>query len=263
MKKSFKIFIIVFLLCIFTYICKIDSISNNLIIYNGEELNIGNFIGLNLELKDTLLASNNLASTENSEENVNVKLFNLFNVKQITVNKLDEKTVIPVGEISGLKLYTNGVLVVGMSEIKAEDNQKYKPYETTQIEEGDRIIKINNTQIIDTNHLIQMVNESNGDTLTIEYIKNNEKITEEITPKKALDNTYKLGLWVRDSSAGIGTLTIYEPKTGNFAALGHGITDIDTGDLIEIQNGEFVTADVVSIIKGKKGEPRKNSRNNR
>ena len=134
MKKSFKIFIIVFLLCIFTYICKIDSISNNLIIYNGEELNIGNFIGLNLELKDTLLASNNLASTENSEENVNVKLFNLFNVKQITVNKLDEKTVIPVGEISGLKLYTNGVLVVGMSEIKAEDNQKYKPYETTQIE---------------------------------------------------------------------------------------------------------------------------------
>ena len=108
-----------------------------------------------------------------------------------------------------------------------------------------------------------MVNESNGDTLTIEYIKNNEKITEEITPKKALDNTYKLGLWVRDSSAGIGTLTIYEPKTGNFAALGHGITDIDTGDLIEIQNGEFVTADVVSIIKGKKGEPRKNSRNNR
>ena len=262
MKKSFKIFIIAFLLCIFTYICKIDSIPNNLIIYNGEKLNIGNFLGLKLDFANTLLASNNLGNDENKAETVNVKLFNLFNVKQITVNKLDEKTVIPVGEISGLKLYTNGVLVVGMSEITAEDNQKYKPYETTKIEEGDRIIKINNVQIMDTNHLIQIVNDSKGEKLTIEYIKNNEKYIEEIIPQKALDNTYKLGLWVRDSSAGIGTLTIYEPKTGNFAALGHGITDIDTGDLVEIQNGEFVTANVVSIVKGKKGNPRKNSRNN-
>lgn len=259
MKKSFKIFIIAFLLIVFTYVCKINSIPNNLIIYNGENIDIGNFLGLKLSNKnhDFLLASNNL--NENSKKLFveEVKLFDILTVKKIKVNKIDEKTVVPVGQISGLKLYTNGVLVVGMSEIRSNDGTKYKPYETTKIEEGDRIIKIDDIQIIDTNHLIQIVNNSNGKSLKLEYIKNNEKYEEYIIPKKATDNTYKLGLWVRDSSAGIGTLTVYEPKTGNFAALGHGITDIDTGDLIEIQNGEFVTANIVAIIKGKKGNPGK------
>ena len=259
MKKSFKIFIIVFLLTIFTYICKINSIPNSVIIYNGENIDIGNFLGLKLSNQkyNYLLASNNL--NENSDKLVvaEVKLFDLLTVKKIQVDTIDEKTVIPVGQISGLKLYTNGVLVVGMSEIRSDDGKKYKPYETTKIEEGDRIIKIDDIQIIDTNHLIQIVNSSNGESLKLEYIKNNEKYEEYIIHKKASDNTYKLGLWVRDSSAGIGTLTVYEPETGNFAALGHGITDIDTGDLVEIQNGEFVTANIVSIVKGKKGNPGK------
>ena len=93
------------------------------------------------------------------------------------------------------------------------------------------------------------------------YVKNNEIYKCNLTPIKALDGTYKLGLWVRDSAAGIGTLTFYEPSTGNFAALGHGITDVDTGDLVEISNGEFLTTKILSIIKGLKGSPRKNPRN--
>ena len=84
-----------------------------------------------------------------------------------------------------------------------------------------------------------------------------------MTPVKESDGTYKLGLWVRDSAAGIGTLTFYDPSTGNFAALGHGITDADTGNLIEIQNGEFLTTRVISITKGQKGTPRKNTWYNR
>ena len=75
---------------------------------------------------------------------------------------------------------------------------------------------------------------------------------------KAQDKNYKIGLWVRDSNAGIGTLSFYEPSTGNFAALGHGITDIDTGDLVEIADGEFLTTQIISIEKGRKGNPRKN-----
>ena len=69
-------------------------------------------------------------------------------------------------------------------------------------------------------------------------------------------------MWVRDSAAGIGTLTFYEPSTGNFAALGHGITDTDTGDLVEIQNGEFLTTKIISIVKGIKRKPWKNTRHN-
>ena len=262
MKKTIKIFIIAFLISIFTYICKIDSIPNNVILYDGENLEIGKFLGLSLKIGNedcnSILASSNINQNENQKMNtVDVKLFNAFTVKEITVNILEETTVIPIGQVSGLKLYTNGVLVVGTSEIRGEDNVKYKPYENSGIEEGDRITKINNEEIVDTNHLIEMVNQSQGQDLKIEYIRDKEVHNTVIKPIKSYDTTYKLGLWVRDSAAGIGTLTFYEPSTGNFAALGHGITDADTGKLVEIANGEFLTTRIISITKGQKGNPGK------
>ena len=257
MKRTRRIFIIAFLLCIYTYCCKVDSIPNNIILYGGEQLNIGNFAGISLKIGDkdcdTVLASSEISSlsdSKNKEATVDVKLFNTFNVKEVSVSIIDKTTVVPVGQVSGLKLYTNGVLVVGMSEIKGIDNQKYKPYENSGIEEGDRITKINNEEVTDTNTLINNVNKSKGKNLEIEYVRNNEIKNCNITPIKYGDGSYKLGLWVRDSAAGIGTLTFYEPSTGNFAALGHGITDTDTGKLVEIQNGEFLTTKILSIIKG-------------
>ena len=200
---------------------------------------------------------------ENKTATIDVKLFDTITVKEVSVNIIDKTTVIPVGQVSGLKLYTNGVLVVGMSEIKGEDNQKYKPYENTDIQEGDRITKIDNQEITDTNSLINIVNKSKGKSLEIEYVRNNDIKTCNIKPITYTDGSYKLGLWVRDSAAGIGTLTFYEPSTGNFAALGHGITDSDTGKLVEIQNGEFLTTKIISIVKGLKRKSRKNTRNNR
>ena len=263
MKRTKRIFIIAFLLCIYTYCCKVDSIPNNIILYGGEQLNIGNFAGISLKIGDkdcdTVLASSEISSlsdSKNKEATVDVKLFNTFNVKEVSVSIIDKTTVVPVGQVSGLKLYTNGVLVVGMSEIKGIDNQKYKPYENSGIEEGDRITKINNEEVTDTNTLINIVNKSKGESLEIEYVRNNEIKNCNITPIKYGDGSYKLGLWVRDSAAGIGTLTFYEPSTGNFAALGHGITDTDTGKLVEIQNGEFLTTKILSIIKGIKRKSR-------
>lgn len=263
MKRTRRIFIIAFLLCIYTYCCKVDSIPNNIILYGGEQLNIGNFAGISLKIGDkdcdTVLASSEISSlsdSKNKEATVDVKLFNTFNVKEVSVSIIDKTTVVPVGQVSGLKLYTNGALVVGMSEIKGIDNQKYKPYENSGIEEGDRITKINNEEVTDTNTLINIVNKSEGKNLEIEYVRNNEIKNCNITPIKYGDGSYKLGLWVRDSAAGIGTLTFYEPSTGNFAALGHGITDTDTGKLVEIQNGEFLTTKILSIIKGIKRKSR-------
>ena len=266
MKKTRKIFIIAFLLCLLIYCCKIDSIPNNIILYTGENINLGNFLGISLKIGekncDSVLASSDLAENVNDDVKVNVKLFNKINVKEVSVSIIDRTTVIPVGQISGLKLYTNGVLVVGMGEIKGSDNKKYKPYENSGIEEGDRIVKIDGAEITDTENLIQTVNKNKDKNLEIEYIRNNETKTCQITPVKYVDGSYKLGLWVRDSAAGIGTLTFYEPSTGNFAALGHGITDSDTGQLVEIQNGEFLTTKILSIIKGAKRKSGKDSRDN-
>ena len=267
MKKALRFFIITFLLCILIYICKIDSIPDTIILYEKENINFGDFFGLTYKIEnpdlDTILTTSNLGNDLESNKIVQVKLFDKINIKNITVSAIDKTTVIPVGQVSGLKLYTNGVMVVGMGEIKAEDGRNYKPYENTNIQEGDRIIKINNEEVLNTNNLIEKVNKSQGKALNIEYINKGEVYSEEITPIKSTDKTYKIGLWVRDSNAGIGTLSIYEPSTGNFAALGHGITDIDTGDLVEISDGEFLTTDIISIEKGEKGNPRKNKRNNR
>ncbi|MBR0490625.1 MAG: SpoIVB peptidase [Clostridia bacterium] len=160
-----------------------------------------------------------------------------------------------LGNIAGVKLYTSGILVVGMSEIEGVDNKKHKPYENSGIEEGDSIISIDNTKISTTQDLIDTVNASSGKNLAIEYVHNNATATCSITPVQTSNNEYKLGLWVRDSAAGVGTVTFYDSSTKSFGALGHGITDIDTEELINIESGEFITTQILNIKKGENGYP--------
>lgn len=264
MKKK-NLFIAIFLcllLCIYVYICAIDAIPEKIIIYEGEDLNIKKIFGISIEQESetsSVLTSSegSLNNTVNKNvENLEVKLFNK-NVKNLDVNIIEKTQVIPIGLVSGIKLYTSGALVVGMSEIKGLDNQKYKPYEGSGIEEGDTIIQIGENEINNADDLVNAVNQSNGEELNIFYIRNGRKEETRIYPLKTGENEYKLGLWVRDSAAGIGTMTYYEPKTGTFAALGHGIADIDTGELIDVGNGEFITTKVLSIIKGENGTPGK------
>ena len=163
--------------------------------------------------------------------------------------------MIPVGNIAGIKLYTNGVLVVGMSEIEGLDNKKYKPYENTGIKEGDRIISVNSSNIQNTEELINKVNLSKGEEVKIKFVHDQQTLECNIKPVETMEKQYKLGLWVRDSAAGVGTVTFYDPETKSFGALGHGIADIDTEELINISSGEFVTTKILNVVKGEKGNP--------
>ena len=140
---------------------------------------------------------------------------------------------------------------------KRKVRKRHKPYENTGIEEGDTIIKINETEIESTNQLIETVNLSKGNSIQVKFIHEEETKECSITPVQTSSNEYKLGLWVRDSAAGVGTVTFYEPSTKTFGALGHGITDIDTNELINIASGEFITTRVLNIEKGESGEPGK------
>ena len=263
-KKLLIAFLLFLLTIVYVYICAIDAIPKNTILFEGEQLNIKKIIGISLVSKnknyDTILTSTE-SIEENTQElgttNLEVKLFNTFNVKDIDVSVIKRTKVIPVGQVAGLKLYTTGVLVVGMSEIKGIDNKKYKPYENTGIQEGDTIVQFENDEITGTKELIQKVNSSKGKELNLKYVRDGEILECAISPVKTSASEFKLGLWVRDSAAGIGTMTYYEPETKNFAALGHGITDVDTGKLINISNGQFITTKVLSIIKGEDGAPGK------
>ena len=197
------------------------------------------------------------SSNQGGRKSVEVNFFNNIPIKNIDVNILPKTKVIPVGNIAGVKLYTNGVLVVGMSEIEGKNNEKYKPYENTGIEEGDTILKINDILINSTDELVHNVNKSNGEDIKIDYIHDDESKECSITPVKTADDEYKIGLWVRDSAAGVGTVTFYEPSTKTFGALGHGIIDIDTNELINISSGEFITTRILNIEKGERGNPGK------
>ena len=171
--------------------------------------------------------------------------------------KISDIQVIPVGEIVGIKLYTSGVLVVGTSTIQGIDGLSHKPFENTEIQEGDSIIAINGNVVNNTRELINAINICNGEKIQVTYMSKNIEKNCEIIPVKDKNNNYKIGLWVRDSAGGVGTVTFYSEQTQTFAGLGHAITDIDTGEIIQTSSGEIDNVNIVSIVKGVEQEPGK------
>lgn len=260
LKFLLKIFIIVILFVVYIYVIAINAIPENIVIFQGEDVNIKTILGLNVNVVDEENALETSSTNQNGINNSNkqtakLNLFQNIFLKNIDIDVLPKTKVIPIGSVAGIKLYTNGVLVVGMSEIQGMDNKKYKPYESSGIQEGDRIIAVNNTDIENTKDLMKNVNMSNGNEVKIKYVHNQKSLECSIKPIETSSKEYKLGLWVRDSAAGVGTVTFYEPSSQSFGALGHGITDIDTEQLIDIASGEFVTTKILNVVKGESGNP--------
>ncbi len=249
MKKINIVITILFLFIIYMYVANISLIPKQITLLEGENLEIKTLYGL--EVVET-------SSTISGNENTIKLSLNLLgqNVKDVTLNVLEDIEVIPIGNIIGLKLYTNGVLIVGMSEIENINNVIEKPFENLDIKEGDTIIKVNNSEIQDIEALQKEINNSEGENINLTLLKEDGTIsTSNIKPVQVGNKEYKLGLWVKDAATGVGTLTYYEPDTKQFAALGHGITDVDTDKLINIDSGSIVKSKVVSIQKGEEGKP--------
>ena len=258
-RRLLKASLMLTLLVTYFYTCAITSIPQNIVIIEGEKLNLKMATGLSLISKnqDTVLTASNINKQKISEagvEKLKLSLFGDIKIKDVNVAVVPKTTVIPLGTAIGMKLYTKGVLVVGMSQIKDENNERKKPYENSGIEQGDTILAINNNEVSNTDELIKEVNNSNGNEIKIKYEKNNQTLETSIKPVKA-NNEYKLGLWVRDAAAGVGTLTFYEPSTNTFMALGHGISDNETGKVLDIKDGMIYRTRILSIVPGKNGEP--------
>lgn len=268
-ENLFQLIFILVLLVVLAYTTNITSIPDSVILFQGEIFTYDTIAGVKIEEKinkeeneKTVQASTELISTSASEDNdaySNTKTYNLsllgINLKTVKANFIEKRKVIPLGNLVGLKLYTQGVLVVGMSQIEGEDKKIYKPYEEAGIEQGDSIIKINDEEINSTEELLECVSKCKGKTLEITYLKDGVEIEKTITPVKTSKNTYKLGLWVRDAAAGVGTLSFYDETTNSVASLGHGIQDVDTEEMVDISAGEFVTAEIVNVQKGEKDNP--------
>lgn len=249
MKKFKNVITIIFLFILYIYVANISLIPKEIVLLEGEELNLKKMFGI--QTVETAKTSNNNYNVSNLE----VNMFGSIPLKDVKVTVIDDIEVVPIGKIIGLKLYTNGVLVVGMSEIEDCNNNLIKPYQNTDIKEGDTILKINENEIQDIDVLKEVVNKSEGENLKLTILRDGSILTSNITPVKTDDKEYKLGLWVKDAATGVGTMTYYEPNSKSFAVLGHGITDSDTNNLINIESGELVTSKVISIKKGEIENP--------
>ena len=181
---------------------------------------------------------------------------NLFGAVQTnTNNNTSDLALIPGGQAFGVKFYTDGVMVVDMTAFETADGMRNPAYEAG-IRTKDIIISVNGEKITTNRDISNIVSACNGNTVVFEVKRNDTTFTVNVLPQKsAAQDSYKVGLWVRDSTAGIGTITYFNPQTGHFAGLGHGISDVDTGVLMPLAVGDVIGANISSVIKGPKGAP--------
>ena len=177
-------------------------------------------------------------------------------IKNIEVYILPQKNVTPGGMCIGVSLFTNGVIVAGNSDISCQDGKKVNPAMQAGLFDGDIITKVNGQQLLNARQLGQLVEESKDKPIKLSVLRNNKSVEVNITPAyDVYEKKYRLGLWLRDSTAGIRTITYADNENKKYAALGHAITDPDTGTILPVGTGEIVECTINDIVKGKKGIP--------
>ena len=173
-------------------------------------------------------------------------------IKEVSVQAVQKQRVIPGGIPVGIYLETDGVYVVGTAEVESADGLMYEPaYQIIQT--GDYILAVNGRQIHDKDELIECVQACQTDIMILKVLRGTEVIQVRISAVETEEN-YKLGIWVKDDIQGIGTLT-YVTEDLQFGALGHGITDTDTGELLDVSGGSLYDTSILEIVKGESGEP--------
>jgi len=190
-----------------------------------------------------------------SQETTQLRLFGLIAVKEVDLQQNDTRQVAVGGVPFGIKLCTDGVMVVGSGSVQTE-NGAVNPAKIAGIMEGDRILSINGMTALSNSIIAQLVRQSEGAPLTVVFAREETTKTTVVTPALSItDGQWHIGLWVRDSSAGIGTLTFYDPDSGSFGGLGHAVCDVDTGQLMPLSQGEMVHASITGLTPGLPGEP--------
>ena len=182
-----------------------------------------------------------------------LKLFGFLKLKQVAIDVVDKESVIPGGNAIGIYVKTDGVLVLGTGEIIGKDGIVHEPSKNC-LKSGDYLFSVNGTALEDKTDLIEYMKNVQGEALIFGVRRNEEELNVKIVPVEAADGGYKIGAWVRDDTQGIGTLT-FVTQQGEFGALGHGITDVDTGLLMDVADGDIYFAEIIRIVKGKAGSP--------
>lgn len=186
---------------------------------------------------------------------LDLRFLGLIDIKQVAVQVVDRRVVSVCGTPFGIKMFTDGVMVVGMGPVPTE-NGNLCPARSAGLQQGDIILSLNGEKKLNNQVISGLVQKSQGAPMALRYHRGDEIRSAVVTPVLSnTDSRYHIGLWVRDSSAGIGTLTFCDPETGMFAGLGHAICDVDTGEVMPLSQGEIVHAFITGVAPGLPGEP--------
>lgn len=181
------------------------------------------------------------------------RLLGYIPFKEVKVTPVDEQEIYVSGSTIGIYMETEGVLVIDTGEIEDQNGEMKEPAKNL-VKQGDYIVSFNGEKISTKRELINDIAGLDGEEVTLEVKREGESVPVSVTPVKDTKGDYKLGIWVRDDTQGIGTLT-YVDQNGRYGALGHGISDIDTAQLLNIRNGALYKAQILAINKGSKGNP--------
>ncbi len=225
---------------------EIEGESVGVLEVNKEPLEKGS---IKIDLSDAIT----MEASENTSATMEIKLFGLFPVKKVEISAVSPHSVAVGGSAIGIHVETKGILVLGTTSVVGEDKMTYEPAEN-RLKSGDYIVEVNKIPMKEKEDLIKLLAESDGSTLHCKIRRGKETVETAVNPVRTADGSYKIGTWIRDDTQGIGTLTYITPD-GKFGALGHGITDVDTGVLMEVGSGDAYDAEILRIVKGEPGTP--------
>lgn len=220
---------------------------------NEFELKSLNYItgGQALKYDRTSLASRHVGASQTIE----LKLFGAIPIKPAHISVISKQEITPGGTPFGIKLFTKGVIVVDINSIETKDSIVC-PAKDAGIKKGDVILTADDREVKTNEDLAAIINAKRGEPVSIVLSRDGSQFNCMLTPAiSKLDGGYKGGLWVRDSSAGIGTVTYYNKATGVFGGLGHGICDTDTLEIMPLASGEVCSVQINSVVKGAVGSP--------
>lgn len=259
MKKVIKIvsvIISIFAIALLTALIAVTNLMpDRFLLVEGDKLIFNTKIPLSASTDNNQIAKEASAQAGNNFK-TSLKLFGVVPVKQVTIDVVKQKKLVPSGAAFGIKLYTDGVIVVGMSDVENGSNNTNNPAYKAGIRVGDVICIMNGEKVNSNEDVASIVEKSDGKEISLLIKRKNLTFVCKFKPQKSSgEDVYKAGIWVRDSTAGIGTMTFYDPDTGVFAGLGHGICDTDTSELLPLMSGDIVDVNISGYVKGVKGTP--------
>jgi stage IV sporulation protein B len=209
------------------------------------------------DLKSVFNSGNtSVQPTSAGETEIRFDLFGILPIKTTNVRVLDNREVLVSGKSIGVHLNIGGVLVLAVSTVNDTEGKSVSLFTDDSIVKGDIIRKVNDIDVKSVEALKTIVQDSKGNEISILAQRGDRLVTCSVRPVISKDDgEYKLGLWVRDASAGIGTLTFYDGETGWYGALGHGISDTDTGVMMPVGTGRIFNSNIMGIRKGAPGAP--------